>query len=141
MLIWNLQHTDNKTLHTTSVAETSENSVQHVLEACAEKAIHILNENILEDSLYLLFEWNPELARLNIVVTDASKTHDAPHSFCCTFSSLSTELARLTADQRENYTETIKFWLHDYLASCTAFFSYSLVAIFHCSSRENTELL
>jgi len=141
MLIWNLQQTDNKTLYTTSVAETSDNDAQHIFEACAEKAIQMLNENILDDSLYLLFEWNTDQASLNIVVTDASKTHDAPHSFCCTFSSLAIELARLTEDQRESYTETIKFWLHDYLASCTAFFSYSLVAIFHSNSRKNTELL
>lgn len=141
MLNWTTHQTEHQIVHTISVAETSEKVVRHIIETSADKAIHALKKNIQDDSLYLLFEWNSDKAQLNIIVTDASKTKDAPESVFCTFSSLAIELARESEEQRLNYTESIKFWLHDYLTTCSAFFSYSLVAIFHSSSRNNTELL
>ncbi|GGY72236.1 hypothetical protein GCM10011613_16490 [Cellvibrio zantedeschiae] len=141
MLTWISHHTESNTVHAVSVAETSENAVCQIIEASAEKAIQILKENIQDNSLYLLFEWDANQAKLNIVVTDASKKLDSPQSVCCTFSSLAVELARESEEQRLGYTESVKFWLHDYLTTCTAFFNYSLVAIFHSSSRDNTELL
>ncbi len=141
MLNWNTRHIDNRVIHEVFVAETSEKSLRQSIEACTDKAIASLKTNIQDDSLYLLFEWNQNLATLNIFVTDSSKTKDSLESVCCNFSSLAIELARENEDQRNNYTDTIKFWLHDYLSTCTAFFSYSLVAIFHSSTRQNTELL
>jgi len=141
MLNWTTNHAGTQIVHAISVAETSEKTVRQIIEASTDKAIHLLDKNIQDDSLYLLFEWNLDEAKLNIVVTDANKTLDAPESVCCVFSSLAIELARENEDQRVNYTESVKFWLHDYLTTCTAFFSYSLVAIFHSSSRNNTELL
>lgn len=141
MLNWTTHHTGTQIVHAISVAETSEKTVRQIIEASADKAIHLFNKNIQDDSLYLLFEWNASEAKLNIVVTDANKTQDASESVCCVFFSLAIELARENEDQRVNYTESVKFWLHDYLNTCTAFFSYSLVAIFHSGSRNNTELL
>jgi hypothetical protein len=141
MLNWTTNHTGTQIVHAISVAETSEKTVRQIIEASADKAIQLLKQNIQDDSLYLLFEWSVSEAKLNIVVTDANKTQDAPESVCCVFSSLAIELARENEDQRLNYVESVKFWLHDYLTTCTAFFSYSLVAIFHSSSRNNTELL
>lgn len=141
MYNWTSHQTGNHIIHTLEVAETSEKAVRHIIEASTDKAISKLKENIQDDSLYLLFEWDVTQAKLNIVTTDANKTQDAPESVCCTFSSLAIELARESEEQRHNYTESVKFWLHDYLTTCTAFFSYSLVAIFHSSTRSHTELL
>lgn len=141
MLNWTTNQTGSRTIHSLSVFETSEKVVRQLIEASTDKAIHLLKKNIQDNSLYLLFEWDLNEAKLNIIVTDASKTQDAPESICCVFSSLAIELARESEEQRLNYTESVKFWLHDYLTTCTAFFSYSLVAIFHSSSRNNTELL
>lgn len=141
MFTWTSRQFDNLTIHATSVSETSEKAVRHIIEACADKAIQLLENNIQDDSLYLLFEWNPQAAELSIVVTDASKTRDSPETVVCTFTSLAIELARENAEQRINYIDSVKFWLHDYLSTCTAFFSYSLVAIFHSDSRGNSELL
>jgi hypothetical protein len=138
---WTSNQTGNQIIHSLLVSETSEKTVRQLIEASADKAIHLLKKNIQDDSLYLLFEWDIDKATLNIIVTDASKTQDAPEAVCCVFSSLAIELARESEEQRLNYTESVKFWLHDYLTTCTAFFSYSLVAIFHSGSRNNTELL
>ncbi len=139
MLNWTTTETLNATLHSTAVLDTEENQIRKAIEACADKTINLLNTNIQDESLYVLFEWDEQLATLNIVVTDSTKKNDAPESVCCTFPSLALDLA--TQEQKAIYTDTIKFWLHDYLTTCTAFFSYSLVAIFHSSTRSNTELL
>ncbi len=141
MFTWSSRQIEHKTLHEMSVSETSENAVRESIEACVGKAIQLLAHNIQDDSLYLLFEWNPHTAELNVVVTDASKTRDAPESVSCRFSSLAVELARENDMQRKAYIESIKFWLHDYLSTSTTFLGYSLVAIFHTDSRANSELL
>lgn len=139
MLNWTTTEILNTTNHSTFELDTDEKNLRHTFEACTEKAISLLQHNIQDDSLYVLFEWNEESATLSIVVTDATKKNDAQQSVCCTFPNLALNLA--STEQRTAYTDTIKFWLHDYLTTCTAFFSYSLVAIFHSSTRNNTELL
>ncbi len=139
MLNWTTTETLNTTIHSTFELDTEESTLRKTVEACANKAIGLLKTNIQDDSLYVLFEWNEDLAQLSIVVTDAAKKNDAQESVCCTFPNLA--LSLLNQEQRAAYTYTIKFWLHDYLTTCTAFFSYSLVAIFHSSTRNNTELL
>lgn len=106
--------------------------LKDALESCAAKAISLLDKNIQDDSLYLLFEWNPATTELNIVVTDANKQQDAPISVGARFEQL---------EQTSATTELVKFLLSDYLASCSAFFHYSLVAIFHSNSREHSTLL
>lgn len=106
--------------------------LKEALESCAAKAISLLKENIQDDSLYLLFEWNPDTSALTIVVTDASKQQDSPLSVGAHFDQL---------EKTEATQELIRFLLSDYLASCSAFFRYSLVAIFHSSTRTNSHLL
>jgi hypothetical protein len=139
MLNWNTTHSNNQTLHCLRVSNTAELQIRKTIEACADKAISLLASNIQDDSLYLLFEWNSSDAGLNILVTDATKRHDAPEIVHCSFPDLANEVS--TQEQRNTYAESVHFWLHDYLTTCTAFFNYSLVAIFHSSNRENTELL
>lgn len=143
MFLWSCD-SDNTT-HTLLIAETNDALLKKAVEAGAEKIISLLPGNILDDSLYLLFEWDPIAARLSASVTDASKQLDSPQRIVCEFSGVKENFARLDTRQREeqqvDLTECIKFWLHDYLTTCTAFFKFSLVAIFHAESRANTELL
>ncbi|RYG14522.1 MAG: hypothetical protein EOO07_16760 [Chitinophagaceae bacterium] len=141
MLTWIIEKNENRISHITRSAETSENGVRHCVEAAVDKAISLFKTNIQDDSLYLLFDWNLFEAKLNIIITNASKNNDSAESVCCVFPSLAIELSRESDEQRENYTESLKFWLHDYLAICPAFLNYSLVAIFNSGSRQNTELL
>lgn len=143
MFLWNSN--TNNTVHTLSIVETNDALLEKAIEAGAEKIISLLDSNIRDDSLYLLFEWDPLAAQLSASITDASKQMDSPQRIICDFPGLRENFARLNANQRDeqriDLSERIKFWLHDYLATCTAFFKYSLVAIFHADSRANTELL
>ncbi len=115
-----------------TLTDTAKLSLKEGVEACAAKAISLLDNNIQDDSLYLLCEWNENTADLNIVVTDASKQQDSPFSVGANFE---------VQEKPEATSELIQFLLSDYLASCSAFFRYSLVAIFHSSTRDNSNLL
>jgi hypothetical protein len=139
MLNWTTTVTPNTRIHSISELGIEESTLRKTIEACTDKSIDLLKTNIQDDSLYLLFEWNEESTTLNIAVTDATKQNDAPALVSCTFPHLA--LALVNEEQKAANTESIKFWLHDYLTTCAAFFSYSLVAIFHSSTRNNTELL
>jgi hypothetical protein len=125
--------------------KTDESGLCEAFESCAEHAIGLLTENIQDDSLYLLFEWDRSTSILNIVVTDASKKNDSSIKVTCVFSGIEVSLNKLDKASREErekeYVDSIKFWLHDYLPINTTFLNYSLVAIFHSSSRAETELL
>lgn len=134
MLDWKLETAQHTSIYLTEISATDETSLRKSCEAAAAKAVSLLHENIMDDSLYLLFEWSP--ARLCISVTDASKTTDSPSQVQCLFSGI------LAADANApEFVDTLKFWLHDFLASCTDFFSYSLVAAFTRNGRLTTELL
>lgn len=143
MFLWSSD--SSNTLHSLLIAETSDTEIKAAIEASAEKIIGLLSDNILDDSLYLLFEWDPANAILTASVTNADKTEDSPQHIRCEFSGIKTNMKRLDAakrvEQQTDLTESVKFWLHDYLTTCTAFFKFSLVAIFHADSRANTELL
>jgi hypothetical protein len=145
MNTWIITTLANKTQHTQEFFSESEQDFKLAVEACAEKTISVLKNNIQDDSLYLMFEWNPSSAHLTAVLTDASKQHDAPACVIASFPHLKAQLALLAPAEHEahtnTHTELIKFWLYDYLTTSTAFFQYSLVAIFHSSARDNTELL
>jgi hypothetical protein len=140
MLSWNTNKTNERTIHMAALADSAEQEVRRAIENCADKAINLLENTVQDDSLYLLFEWDANISSLKVVVTDASKLHDSPEWVYCVFSGVDTMLAQ-DETQRVIYADTVKFWLHDYLTTCTAFFRYSLVAIFHGTTRQNTELL
>src|SRR4051812_457057 len=134
MLTWNQNTVDDRVIFSSDITDTDEKSLRLAFEACAAKAVSLLAVNIDDDSLYLLFEWNPLTSVINIVVTDAQKVKDASQQVTCTFSGLHMGLQHLDANEyaakSADYTESIQFWLHDYLATCTDFFRFSLVAIF-----------
>src|SRR4051812_8538168 len=113
MLNWNCNTANNTVIHYTIVAETDDTSLRLAIEACAEKAIKLLKENIQDDSLYLLFEWNPESSTLTIAVTDADKKLDAAQTVSCVFSGLHSGLKQLNSTDYEwqvaDHIESIKF--------------------------------
>lgn len=127
---WHIHNTANGTHY--QLGDQTQASLKEALESCAAKAIGLLEQNIQDDSLYLLFEWNRSSSTLNIVVTDAHKQQDAPIS-------VGAQLEHL--DNTDATSDLVKFLLSDYLASCSAFFRYSLVAIFHSGNRADSTLL
>ncbi len=145
MNTWNTI-TDNKKInHSCDFVSLSNEQLKLAMQACAGKAVSILKENIQDESLYLMFEWSPEDSILTIVLTDAAKQQDACQKVTGVFLELNRSLNQLTpaarAEQTQTTTELIQFWLYDYLTTCSEFFKYSLVAIFHSSTRNNSQLL
>lgn len=121
-------------LHTTTTLDSSDAALRKSIEHTAEKAISLLDNNIQDDSLYLMFEWNASESYLHVVVCNAQKTNDAAEQVRIYIQDMRTHAS-------EELNEKIHYWLHDYLTTCTAFFRYSLVAVFHCGDRTRTKLL
>lgn len=145
MLTWTCTQQPEGTVYAAQTMAAENSELKLATEACAEKMIGLLASNIQDESLYLLFEWDKIHSTLVVVVTDASKKCDAKQKVVCEFFKLNQNLKQLPqaefAEKAENYADWIKYWLLDYLSSCTAFLNFSLVAIFHADSRDHTELL
>lgn len=143
--LWHSQPLNNQTCYTSNFAGTSASELKVAIEACAAKAVSLLDKNIQEDSLYLLCEWSAQETQLSIVLTNAEKQQDAPFTVSTKLPDLQLSLAALSDLERsekiEALNDSVKFLLSDFLASYNPFFSYSLVAIFHSSSRAETSLL
>lgn len=133
-----MQWQQDDRIYSAQSAAATPADVKQALEACAAKAISLLDHSIQDDSLYLLFEWDGDTSELEIVVTDASKRRDSTIRLHISFVALANNPGLGT---KEELAESIHFWLKDYLASCSDFFAYSLVAIFHSSTRDNSQLL
>lgn len=98
-----------------------------------DKAISILGDNIIDNSRYFLCEWQPQTASLTIVVTDDTKKHDAKYKVKCTLTCVDKNTDELSDD--------VRHWIHNYLTTHAGFMQFSLIAIFHSSSRNSTVLL
>lgn len=109
----------------------SDRDVQLAINASIDKACDLLEQNIQDDSRYLLFEWNPKTSTLAIVVTDDGKERDSRDVVQCHF----------VANDIALNPDDIQFWIRDYLTTCTQFLHYSLIAAFHCDSRADCTLL
>ncbi|HWV14250.1 MAG TPA: hypothetical protein VN030_02380 [Cellvibrio sp.] len=133
------------TLVDSAVNNVDHEAIKNAIEANATEIISLLADNIQDDSLYLLFEWDKVNAVLTSCITDASKTRDTGLYIRSKFPDIKLSFDSLQPsarlEQQIDLSECIKFWLHDYLTTCSAFFKFSLVAIFHASSRNETELL
>lgn len=113
--------------HMSECIAQDEGGIKLALGECVEKSISLLQANINDESLYLLFEWSASSSVLSIVVTDSSKKIDSQHIVKCTFTNLE--------------TEDVQYWIRDYFTTCASFTRYSLVAVFHCSKRSESTLL
>lgn len=131
-LAWSIDQAEQNKCHVASCDCTDETFLPEVIEVAAIKAIELLDHNLRDNSMYLLFEWSPNARELQVALTDASKTQDAPEI-------VKLSLTKVTAT--DELRELIKFSLHDFLCSYPGFLRYSLVAAFHSTNRKNTELL
>ena len=113
-----------------------------LLAACVNKVVDELHSNILDNSLYLLFEFDKNLV-INIVVTDESKQQESPYRVVCDMASLQPYLLESTywKFKGEEFADVVKHELRDYLSTCSGFMRYSLVAVFSEGDRAKTELL
>ncbi|MFT4797754.1 MAG: hypothetical protein ACJAYE_000945 [Candidatus Azotimanducaceae bacterium] len=116
-----------KTGHISECVAQNEGGIRLALGECVEKSISLLQTNINNESLYLMFEWCALSSILTVVVTDSSKKIDSQHIVKCTFAKLE--------------SEDVQYWLRDYFTTCASFMKYSLVAAFHCDKRSESTLL
>jgi hypothetical protein len=145
LLNWSELPAGSATNYLSVVDSANDDELKASVEACALKAIQLIESHITDDSLYLMFEWNKEDCTLHAVLTDATKSQDAPNSVTLKLKALSNLENKFAGNEKDQFmeeqAEKIIFWLHDYFSTSTEFFRYSLVAIFHSSTRNNTRLL
>ena len=132
---WKIENTTDKhIIHSAVCSETAEYPIQDAVDACSEYAFTFLKDNIEDNSMYCLFDWNASEAQLTITVSDDTKTKDAEHIVKMTF----THFECTSAEDQE---DTVKYWIKDMLTTSLAFLKFSLVAGFTRGSRQRVELL
>lgn len=116
---------------------SEDKDIRQVINQTIDKAVSLFPNNVWDQSRYVIFEWDKENKRLGIVVSDDDKTTDSPDSVHCEITAYQT-----AADQDpQSQADNIQYWIRDHLTTCTEFFRYSLIAVFHSHSRDKTSLL
>ncbi|MFT6222083.1 MAG: hypothetical protein ACJA0C_001491 [Candidatus Endobugula sp.] len=145
-LEWNVNNTDSpRYLHQAVCNEPNEAAIKDVIDGSIERAIDCLHENIQDDSLYFLVEWNDAESSLTIIVTDDSKQKESPHKIVSDFSrvmgqEIGSVMSHTTKDSNVDI-DKIQYWVRDFLTTSTGFIRFSLVAIFSRGDRNNTLLM
>ncbi len=126
--------------------DSNDASLQRAVQESIDKAISLFADNILDNSRYFICEWDVVYSTLTIVVTDDSKLLDSKYIVKCLMVALDDEVNCINSDPDGNvktkeYAENIKYWISNYLTTNSDFMKYSLIALFHCESRDKTELL
>ena len=133
-LEWNVNNTDSpRYLHQAICNEANEAAIKGVINGSIERAIDCLHENIQDDSLYFLVEWDEATSSLTIIVTDDSKQKESPHKVVSNFE-------HVIKDSNVDI-DKIQYWVRDFLTTSTGFIRFSLVAIFSRGDRNNTLLM
>jgi hypothetical protein len=129
-------------VYATDSAAQLEIDLEPLIIACVDKAVSVMAENINDDSLYLIFEFD-DCGVLRIVMTDDSKQQESAYSIACDMSSVTPYLAESDywKFKGERFADIVKHCISDYLTTCGAFMRYSLVAVFSEGDRARTELL
>lgn len=91
-----------QTLHSSECLQADTETVKLAMEACLDKALSFLDQNVNDDSLFFLCEWNMKSCELSIVVTDETKSVDSPHRINCIFTGLAT-----SSESSANDTEAL----------------------------------
>ncbi len=134
-LDWKRQiSTNNQCEIISATVENSQRELIHLaIKNTVDKAVSLLADNIKDNSRYFLCEWEPLINCLTIVVTDDSKTIDGNTAVKLTLSA--------SPKNNEELTDDVRHWIHNYLTTHAGFMQFSLIAIFHSSSRNKTILL
>lgn len=111
--------------------------VSEAVNASVLKATQMLRENVSDESMYFMFEWLPQNKILTVVVTDETKTKDAPLVLVCEL----TLVEEAASCPSEELAEQVQYWIRDYLTTSSEFYGVSLVAVFQTGDRSKTVLL
>ena len=143
--------TSTKTTHTVHHAEcvdSSEKQVVSAIEQCIDKTMNLLSANVVDESRYLMFEWDTTSSTLIIAVTDHTKENDSEHVVRCVMSGLDKEMQGIRdrsatewEEKKNEFSFDVKYCINDYLTICSEFLRYSLIAAFHNESRDKSILV
>jgi hypothetical protein len=128
------QQTQHK-LHSTNYHYDPETRFNPIISQCIDKATSLLADNLTDESRYLMFEWQKENHELTLLVTDDAKAKDSIHIVKCQITGLTNQI------RRSELSQQLKETIHNYLTTCSGFMQYSLIAVFHDSSRDSTTLI
>jgi hypothetical protein len=116
---------------------TDEKEIRNTVNQTIDKMVGLLRSNVWDSSRYCLFEWDKKTKTLDIVVTDDDKKVNSPDIVRCHISAFDDSPDQDTGAEIEN----LQYWIQNYLTTCTDFFNFSLIAVFHSESRNKTTLL
>lgn len=136
---WTTQTNDAQINHYSRCESSDEPTVKEAVKQTVEKAISYLYDNINDDSLYFLVEWDSTNSSLKIVVTDETKNNESQHHVCCDFFAENNNTG-----EKQTHTidvSSIQYWARDILTTDTQYIRFSLVAIFSQGNRQHTQLL
>jgi hypothetical protein len=127
---------DENFVHRSSSTSEVESELKQAVLAASEYAFELLHENIEDDSMFCLFDWNFGKQELTIMVTDPSKTKLAKHKVELVL----TGYAAHIADAEEQH-EQIRLWIHNYITTAATFLQYSLVAAITSNGEPSSSVL
>jgi len=114
---------DNNFCHRVTSSNESEAELKEAVLEAADYAFDLLHENIEDDSMFCLFDWNFAKQRLLIAVTDPSKNKLAKHTVELTLTGYASHIA-----DKEDQQEQIQLWVHNHITTAANFLQFSLVA-------------
>jgi hypothetical protein len=128
---------DAPLIHYAQCNDPEDAVVQSFINSAIERAIAIIPQSMHENARYLLFNWDSNKSCLNVVTTDDDKSHDAPESIQLDIPAWQSSTGSVTGEQ----SDTLHYWIRDYLTTCAEFLHYSLIAVYCEGDRSNTRLL
>jgi hypothetical protein len=114
---------DKEFCHSAIASSANEADIKQAVLAAADYAFDLLNDNIEDDSMFCLFDWNFSEQRLVIAVTDPSKKIFAKHTVKLTLEGYLSHMA-----DKEDQQEQIQLWVHNHITTAATFLQFSLVA-------------
>lgn len=133
-LNWTLEDLapSQQTIYHTQVDASDLAAQEEAIEAVCEKAISFLNDNVTNDSRFLLTELDLENKALKILVTDESMSVDGDIIVSAKFTNIDPEL-------------NFQLLVHESLATAcmmsVEFMNYSLLAVFTTGARQDYQLV
>jgi hypothetical protein len=127
---------DQKFCHRAASDTESEGELKQAVLAAADYAFDLLDENIEDDSMFCLFDWDFNQQRLLIAVSDPSKKKLAKHTVILNLKGYASHIVN-----KEDQQEQIQLWLHNHITTAAVFLQFSLVAAITADSDINNSIL
>lgn len=136
------------TVYHAECVDSANKSVVNAIQQCIDKTMNLLSANVVDESRYLMFEWDKTSSTLTIAVTDHTKENDSENVVKCIMSGLDKDmqnirdLSKSDWDEKVNaYSFDVKYSINEHLTTCNEFLRYSLIAAFHSDSRKKSILI